>query len=117
MEIKSMNYNDAVKAAAELCGPDILPDGLKEEYVRGQVELICDLFGILMDDKEKVLADMQAVDLERDNMPIAIFTATITVEFEKSDDNATAAQDALNEYAVENDILKAFDLERIEGAS
>lgn len=47
-------------------------------------------------------------------MPTAIFTASIAIEFEKGDDDATAARDALNEYAAENDILKAFDLEEIE---
>jgi hypothetical protein len=44
---------------------------------------------------------------------IAFFTSTIVVEFEPSDDNATAAEDALNEYAVEHDILKSFDLQEI----
>ncbi len=45
---------------------------------------------------------------------IAFFTATVVVEFDKSDDDATAAQDALNEYAVENNILDAFELQGIQ---
>lgn len=45
---------------------------------------------------------------------IAVFTASIHVEFEESDDNEAAARDALNEYAADHDILTAFDLEEIE---
>ena len=45
---------------------------------------------------------------------IAFFTATIVVEFEKSDDDATAAQDALNEYIVEHNIADNFTLEGIQ---
>ena len=45
---------------------------------------------------------------------LATFTATIVVEFDKSDDDATMAQDKLNEYAVENNILEAFELQAIE---
>lgn len=48
---------------------------------------------------------------------IAVFTATIAVEFEKSDDDATAAEDALSEYMMNYDILKAFDLVTIEDDS
>ena len=45
---------------------------------------------------------------------IAFFTATIVVEFEKGDDDATAAEDALREYIVEHDIADNFTLEGIQ---
>lgn len=45
---------------------------------------------------------------------IAFFTATIVVEFDKSDDDATAAQDALNEYIADNNIADAFELQGIQ---
>jgi hypothetical protein len=42
------------------------------------------------------------------------FTAEIVVDFDKSDDDGTAARDALNEYIDSHDVSEAFELDKIE---
>jgi hypothetical protein len=41
----TINYAQAIELAADLCGKECLDEGLSNEYVRGQCELLGDLFG------------------------------------------------------------------------
>lgn len=57
----ALSYEDAIAVGADLC-EETLTEGLANEYVRGQCELIGDLFGRpgveLGDRKQEVLEDM-----------------------------------------------------------
>lgn len=60
-----LRYQDALVVAADLIGPECLAEGLDNEYVRGQCELLGDLYGRpgveLADRKEEVLEDLRNV--------------------------------------------------------
>ena len=51
----TIDYMDSVKIAADLMSEH----GENAEYDRGMVELLCDLYGIPMDNKDDVMNDLR----------------------------------------------------------